>query len=176
MKLKPTIAAFAAALGIASMAGATASAAPASVDADRETVSTADSNAADAKGCARQFRATLAQHLGAIGNRDLQALRPTVDSSVVLIFPSGSIRRGKAEFMQFHKDWFADPNWIQPYKLTDVNIQGCKTAWALVDYTFITLDDDGNEVSRSHNMFSLTWTRKGGQWLVISDQNTKLPA
>lgn len=129
-----------------------------------------------AKGCEKKFDATLAQHLGAIDNRDLAALDPTVDESMTLIFPSGSIRDGKAAFMAFHEGWFADPNWRQPATVIRKNVQGCATAWVLVDYRYEALNPDGTVASSSHNMFALTWTFKHGRWVAIADQNTKLPS
>ena len=163
MKTRTTLAAAAAAI---TAAGLGAVAVP---------VANAGDSVSGGKGCEKRFRATLQTHLDAITNRDLEALEPTVADSMVLIFPSGSIRRGKEAFMDFHQGWFADPNWRQPYTVTDVTIEGCNTAWALVDYRYQTLDDDGNVVSESHNMFSLTWTFKKGRWQAIADQNTRLP-
>ena len=125
------------------------------------------------RGC-KSFEATLSQHLNAIGDRDLAALEPTVDDSVTLIFPSGRIRDGKEAFMAFHEAWFADLTWRQPVEVIRTNVQGCKTAWVLVDYHYQDLDDAGNVISDSHAMFALTWTFKQGRWVVIADQNTPL--
>jgi len=162
MKTRTTLAASAAALtvaglGIAGLPGATAS-----------------DTGWGHSGCETSFHKTLATHLDAITNRDLEALEPTVGESMTLIFPSGSIRRGKEAFMAFHEGWFADPNWRQPYTVTDVTVEGCKTAWALVDYRYESLADDGTVESSSHNMFALTWTFQHGRWVAIADQNTKL--
>ena len=137
---------------------------------------TAGSESTGAKGCEAKFLRALDTHLQAVANRDLEALEPTVDESMVLIFPNGSIVRGKDGFMDFHEEWFADPNWRQPYTVTDVNVQGCKTAWALIDYRYESLNPDGSVESTSHNMFALTWTFKKGTWVAIADQNTRLPS
>ncbi|KGN37911.1 YybH family protein [Knoellia subterranea] len=139
-------------------------------------VANAGSTSTGAAGCEAAFHRTLQTHLDAITNRDLAALEPTVGESMTLIFPSGSIRRGKDAFMAFHEGWFADPNWRQPYTVTDVTVEGCRTAWALVDYRYQSLDDAGNVESESHNMFALTWTFDKGRWVAIADQNTKLPS
>jgi ketosteroid isomerase-like protein len=164
MKTRTTLAASAAALTVA---GLGALAVP-SASAGDET--------AGARGCEASFQKTLRTHLDAISNRDLEALEPTVGESMTLIFPSGSIRRGKDAFMAFHESWFADPNWRQPYTVTDVTVEGCNTAWALVDYRYESLNEDGTVKSSSHNMFALTWTFQRGRWVAIADQNTRLPS
>lgn len=168
MKTRTTIAASAAVLTAAALA--TASAPVAAADTGWDFARGPE------KACAAKFDRTLKTHLDAITHRNLKALEPTVGESMTLIFPSGSIRRGKDAFMAFHEGWFADPNWRQPYTVTDVTVEGCQTAWALVDYRFEELDDAGNVVSSSHNMFALTWTYDRGRWLAIADQNTKLPS
>ena len=164
MKTRTTLAATAAALTVA---GLGAAAVPGASAGDA---------AHGAPGCEASFHKTLQTHLDAITNRDLDALEPTVGESMTLIFPSGSIRRGKDAFMAFHEGWFADPNWRQPYTVTDVTVEGCRTAWALVDYHYESLADDGTVESSSHNMFALTWTFQQGRWVAIADQNTKLPS
>lgn len=170
MKTRTTVAAAAAVLGTAALAGTGITAAAAS-DTGWGRIAPSQE-----RGCERMFHETLQTHLDAITNRDLEALEPTVGESMTLIFPSGSIRRGKDAFMAFHEGWFQDPNWQQPYTVTDVTVEGCRTAWALVDYRYESLADDGTVESSSHNMFALTWTFDGGRWLAIADQNTRLPS
>lgn len=128
-----------------------------------------------ATGCEKQFEKALDTHLTAIDERDLEALAPTVDEDVVLIFPSGRTLYGKEAFMDFHEGWFASSTpWTQDNTVTHTNVEGCRTAWSSVDYVYRTYDADGNVVTESHNMFALTWTRDRGQWVVVADQNTKL--
>lgn len=128
-----------------------------------------------ARACERSLRATLQTHLDAITERDLAALAPTVHDDMVLIFPSGSMRVGKEAFMDFHRDWFADPLWAEPYEIADVNVFGCQSAWTLIDYRYQELNEAGEVIDSSHAYFSLTWTRERGRWLAVADQNTPLP-
>ncbi|MCE1177592.1 MAG: nuclear transport factor 2 family protein [Micrococcales bacterium] len=103
-------------------------------------------------------------------------LEPTIDEDVVLIFPSGNTRYGKDAFMAFHKSWFASSTtWTQDNTVIHTDVEGCKTAWASVDYVYKEYDAAGNVTSTSHALFALTWTRDKGKWVVIADQNTRLP-
>jgi uncharacterized protein (TIGR02246 family) len=129
---------------------------------------------AKAAGCERSLRATLATHLQSVQDRDLQAMAPTVDERVTLIFPSGTVLRGKDAFLGFHEEWFADPTWRQDATVTDVNVWGCSTAWALIRYQMVQLNPDGTETKGTPSYFALSWTRERGRWQVVADQNTAI--
>jgi uncharacterized protein (TIGR02246 family) len=126
-------------------------------------------------GLRRTFLRTLDRHLKAVADRDLEALAPTIDRSMTLILPDGVVLRGKDAFLDFHREWFADPHWQQKATVTDVNLQRA-TAWVLVDYQYETLAPDGGVVATSHAVFALTWTYKHGRWVAVADQNTRSPA
>jgi hypothetical protein len=56
---------------------------------------------------ALSFRDTLAQHLGAIRSRDLDALAATVaPDELVLITAEGRLKRSAREFLEAHRAWF----------------------------------------------------------------------
>lgn len=121
------------------------------------------------------FLRTLDRHLKAVAERDLDALAPTVDRSITLILPDGIVLRGKEAFLDFHREWFADPLWRQKTTVTDMNVQRGTTAWVLVECRTETLHPDGSVAAASQAMFALTWTYKHGRWVAVADQNTRPP-
>ncbi|PRY57126.1 uncharacterized protein (TIGR02246 family) [Knoellia remsis] len=128
-----------------------------------------------ATGCARQLEARVDDHLNAITERDLTAYASTLHEDVVLIFPDGSSVEGKDAVVALHDQLFTDgDSWRQDFLDVDSTVSGCRTAWTRVEYTYIAYAPDGTELGRSHALFTLTWTREGGTWLVLADQNTKI--
>ena len=163
----PTVTTLAASLSLAALTAVPVAASPGGAGAP----STVEGQAT---GCERQFQDALDTHLTALDERDLDTLASTIDEDVVLIFPSGTTLYGKDAFMNFHTDWFASEGWTQDNTVVHTNVEGCKTAWASVDYVYRTYDESGTVTSESHNLFALTWTRDRGQWVVVADQNTAL--
>ena len=75
------------------------------------------------------FRETLAKHLRAIQERDLQALADTVaPERLVLIMADGKLVQSTREFLEAHRGWFAMANWtlhteaIEMYEAAELGV------------------------------------------------------
>jgi hypothetical protein len=79
--------------------------------------------AAVGAGPALSFRETLARHLQAIQERDLDALAGTVaDGALILISAEGKLARSSREFLEAHRVWFAVSGWqlfVTPVEITE---------------------------------------------------------
>jgi uncharacterized protein (TIGR02246 family) len=94
---------------------------------------------------------------------------------VVLILPDGTVLDGKAAVVELHREMFADDSWTQERTVRRVMVAG-STGWVLIEYRFVVVDGDGKVVSDSRAYFTLTYASVDGRWLVVADQNTRLPS
>ncbi|MEV0131601.1 nuclear transport factor 2 family protein [Dactylosporangium sp. NPDC050688] len=117
----------------------------------------------------------LEEHLSALERKDLDAYAATLADEVVLILPDGTVLDGKAAVVELHREMFADDSWTQERTVRRVMVAG-STGWVLIEYRFVVVDSDGKVVSDSRAYFTLTYASVDGRWLVIADQNTRLPA
>jgi ketosteroid isomerase-like protein len=115
------------------------------------------------------FESQLRRHLDAIVSRDFDVLVSTLDRDVVVIFPNGSILTGKQEVADFHREWFADPEWIFEPEIIRID-SGASRASALVRYTY----RDSAEAAPRSTFLSLQFRRHGDEWLLFHDQNTRI--
>lgn len=115
------------------------------------------------------FESQLRRHLDAIVSRDFDVLVSTLDQDVVVIFPNGSMLKGKQEVADFHREWFTDPEWIFEPEITRIDF-GVSRASALVRYTY---RDNAESTPRS-TFLSLQFRRRGEEWLLFHDQNTRI--
>ena len=117
---------------------------------------------------------TLDAHLAAIAARDLPALLATVAEDVTLILPGGQLLDGKAAYRKFHEEWFAEKGWTMGIKELRRDV-GDGHAVVLVQTDYRDKDDKGAEI-RAQSYLVLVWKRVGARWLLVHDQNTRLPA
>jgi ketosteroid isomerase-like protein len=113
------------------------------------------------------FREALGRHLLAIEKRDLDALAATVGDPLVLIMADGKLKRSKSEFLDAHRGWFAMRNWTleaKPVEIYEANALG--VAVMHLDYR-----EDGK---RSESYLTLVFENRGGEWLMVQDQNTPI--
>ena len=116
-----------------------------------------------------EFESQLRGHLGAVVSRDLDLLVSTLDQDVVVIFPNGSMLKGKQEVADFHREWFADPEWTFEPEIIRIDF-GASRASALVRYTY----RDNAEAAPRSTFLSLQFRRRGDEWLLFHDQNTRI--
>ncbi|MBL4938530.1 hypothetical protein JK636_22765 [Clostridium sp. YIM B02515] len=58
------------------------------------------------------FKNTLELHLDSMRNKYLNKFISTVKlEDIILIMPNGTLIKEKEEFIELHKNWFADNDW-----------------------------------------------------------------
>lgn len=117
------------------------------------------------------FRAALDAHFSAIAARDLAAYENTITTGEELwvIFPNGERVESRADVVAFHKEWFADKNWIMRPELMKI-IEGEDMAMALYTYAYRDTPDGDPRSSWLMLLFKL----EGGEWRLVHDQNTRI--
>lgn len=119
------------------------------------------------------FKEDLKVHLEAIESRNYDALEPTVAEDVLIIGPDGSHMDSKYEFMKFHKQWFALPNW--KWKGTVLTTASSDSlSHALVRYNYTENDSLGIETHKSEAYLLLIFRKGSAGWQLIHDQNTTI--
>lgn len=122
---------------------------------------------------AASFDATLDRHVAAIAARDLAAIEATITRTpdMVLIFPDGTRYTTRAQFLDFHRAWFADPCWTMTLELV--------TRWHGADYGYglyrTAFDPDGAGPAAPRAAYlSLGFQLEDGEWRLVHDQNTRI--
>ena len=115
------------------------------------------------------IRETLAKHLKAIQERNLQDLADTVaPDALVLIMADGKLVRSAREFLEAHRGWFAMQNWTLGVEEVEV-FEGRDLAVAV-----LRLDYREPPSLRSESYLTLVFQRRDGAWLMVQDQNTPI--
>lgn len=117
------------------------------------------------------FDQTVAAHLNAIQNRDLDELLNTVYKDVVtLILPNGELSQTTKEYEKINYEWFEDKHWSIDADLVQKRIQK-ETGIALIKITY-----HDKEASAADSVFqyylTLVFTLQNDEWKLIFDQNT----
>ncbi len=125
----------------------------------------------------RALRQTLDRHLAAINARDLDALLSTVTAHEPLttILPNGKVLATREAYRQLHVDWFSEPDWRMVFDVQDVRVLG-DTGIARVHYDSQARDAAGGYASRRKAILTLVFAREQGDWRLVYDQNTVVPA
>lgn len=121
------------------------------------------------------FSATLQKHLTAVANRDLPTFTSTLatDGNLTLIMPNGTVMQGADAIIDFHRDWFSDPDWsleLEPINQWERENVGT----AIYNVTYSDLDPDGNPYHLRY-VLTLVFMKQSDEWLLVHDQNTMLP-
>ena len=119
------------------------------------------------------FTTTLHTHLKSITDKDLKGIESTVADSVTLIFPNGEVLKSKKKFVDFHFDWFKDPNWEMVTEVLQTK-ESSSLAYALVKYQLTSYTDQHQLKSKSTTYLLLIFEKQKTDWKLIHDQNTKI--
>lgn len=117
-----------------------------------------------------EFAEAVQRHLAAVTGRDLDTYLSTVHDDVSLVLLNGTLVEGRAAVGEFHRDWFADPDWswrLSPARSTTAGDTGV----ALVAVDYDDLDRDGRPYTVRY-LLGLAFARVDGTWLLVHDQNT----
>ena len=121
------------------------------------------------------FDRVLEKQIAAITARDLDALLETVTTGddLLLIFPNGGMTRTRTEYVDFHREWFADPNWTMPFEPISKQVEG-SYGHALYRVRFDADGPDG-PAPAGQSLVSLGFRLENGEWRLVHDQNTRVP-
>ncbi|MBI1188792.1 MAG: DUF4440 domain-containing protein [Alphaproteobacteria bacterium] len=116
------------------------------------------------------------RHLDAVQARDLDALARTLTNrdELILILPNGVMTRTKAEYIAFHREWFAASTWrIEFEELWAQTTLGI--GQSLFRTRYVDQHTDGSPYESSAYL-TLTFRREGTDWKLWHDQNTRIAA
>ena len=121
----------------------------------------------------RSFQTVLEAHLRAVSARNLQALEQTLTRGAKLdvYLPDGRRLTTKAEFVDFHRQWFEQRGWTMRFEPVD-RLVGADLAVATVRTRYEDVVD--GKPYFSENWLSLTFRKEGSEWRFVEDQNTRI--
>ncbi len=119
------------------------------------------------------YDSTLQIHLKAIKDRDLTTILYTVHDSVELIFPNGQILKSKSAFGNFHKEWFADQNWLMQPGIVK-SVKSDSISYSLIRYKYHDIDSVGSLINPRETYLMLVFKLEAEGWKLIHDQNTRI--
>lgn len=122
------------------------------------------------------FDDALRTHLNAVTSRNIEALEPTLTrgDELILIFPNGSVTPTKAEYLSFHREWFAETTWTMEFTPEWTRVSGA-TAQALLRTRYRDRAADGSAID-NRGLLLMTFELQDGAWRLVTDQNTRIPA
>ncbi len=113
------------------------------------------------------FRETLGRHLLAIEKRDLDTLASTLADPLILVMANGQLKRSKREFIDAHRGWFEMKNWTLAAKPVEI-YEGASIGVAVLHLDY---RESGRQ---SESYLTLIFEDRGGEWLMVQDQNTPI--
>jgi uncharacterized protein (TIGR02246 family) len=123
----------------------------------------------------RSIDAVFAEHVKAVQTRDLPALERTITSGerLTLILPNGTQTSTRQAYVDFHKEFFATKTWTIEFEPVS-RIVGAD--FAVLTTKSLYQDTVEGKPYRSRSWVTFTFQKEKGQWRLIHDQNTRLPA
>lgn len=117
------------------------------------------------------FDVALDAHFTAIASRDVGAYTATLTNgdTLPLIFPDGTMMGTRQEVVDFHKMWFALPDWHMEFEPVS-KIVGSDLATAI----FKTAYRDNPNGAVRYGYLTLTFQLQDGAWRLVQDQNTRI--
>jgi len=118
------------------------------------------------------FQEQLQVHLTAIQQRDLPAFLSTMTQgeAVSCILPNGKYFERRSAFVDFTRDWFADPDWQITFELLKT-IETAEMSIALLSVHYADKDATGTPYQLNYYL-SLGFVLEDGAWRLVFDQNT----
>lgn len=128
-----------------------------------------DQKLSDAVSNKKSFIATMTKHLNAVTNRDLKSLKSTLSpkGDMLLILPQTENIKSVGAFMDYHKEWFAAPDWTFETKILSTNIKS-DLGMAIVEIVYKEPVRDGNPYFNRMTV-SYVLEKIEGQWYIIKD-------
>jgi ketosteroid isomerase-like protein len=115
------------------------------------------------------FQQTVTAHVDAIRHRDLAALMDTITDgeNLVLIFPDATTYYTRQQYVDFHREWFAEQGWTMQMEPVSVVLRdGLGVALMRTTYT--------DAAGPRKGLLALTFGREQGRWRLVFDQNTRI--
>lgn len=116
-----------------------------------------------------QFNEVLRRHLDAVSNRDLKTLKSTLspEGTMQLILPETEIITKVEGFLNYHREWFALPDWTFETKILISDV-GSTMGMAIVEVVYREPERDGipyfNRMIVSYDLKKIK-----GTWYIIKD-------
>jgi ketosteroid isomerase-like protein len=122
---------------------------------------------------AEAFQRTLQAHLHAVSSRDMAGLLATITQgdSLELYFPNGKRFETRAEFLEFHDEWFREAAWTMRFEPVSSIVTG-DMALATVKTRYEETVD--GKLSWSESWLTLVFQWENGGWRLVHDQNTRI--
>ncbi len=116
------------------------------------------------------FSTTSNYYFEALKERNIEKFTLLIknDEKTTLIFPNGHMITGFQNIIDFHTDWFEDPDWSMEYEME-------KIGYALVKVKYQDINQAG-EPYVMHYYLNLLFQFMDGKWLLFHDQNTLIPS
>lgn len=117
-----------------------------------------------------EFARVMKKHLAAVSNKNLDSLKATMapNGQMQLILPASEIIDGVDGFMDYHKEWFAQPNWTFETKILNSEV-GRKIGMAVVEIIYREPEREGKPYFNKM-IVSYDLKKFNGVWYVIKDQ------
>ncbi|MEP2935368.1 MAG: nuclear transport factor 2 family protein [Gilvibacter sp.] len=134
----------------------------------------AKSDKEDALSNETNFTAVLQKHLDAVTNKDLMTLESTMspDGQMELIQPSSETVYGVEGFMEFHREWFAVPDWTFTTKILSKDV-GETIGVATTEILYQEPERNGKPYFNRMNV-SYTLQKIDGNWYIIKDHASSI--
>lgn len=121
------------------------------------------------------FQAAVERQMAAVLARDYDTVVDTITGGrdLLLIFPDGTMTRTREEYLSFHREWFADADWVMTAEPIKFQVDG-SYGHALYRMSF---DGDGaGPKAAGMSLLSLGFRLEDGSWRLVHDQNTRIAA
>lgn len=121
-----------------------------------------------------KFTQTLQNHLDAVSNKDLKSLQSTLspDGTMILILPGSETTTTVTEFMDYHKEWFAIPDWTFETEILHIDI-GDNFGMAITEIIYLEPNRDGvpyfNRMTVSYDLKKID-----GYWYIVKDHASSI--
>ena len=117
------------------------------------------------------FEPALQRHLDSITNRDIETYIEllTQRDDFTIVFPNGYRTTTRDDAIEFHREWFADPNWRMTFdEVTRIESEDTATVMFRTSYR------DSEEGTPRDSWLTLYFQLEEGSWLLVHDQNTRI--